>query len=64
MSIREQKEIYNPESVLEYGMFTNIKFIRKEKIKNREHVILQDKFGNIKKVYIELYEKYARIMEE
>ncbi len=41
---------------INYGMFKNVIYEGKDD----QYVILKDKSGNTKKVYIELFEKYGR----
>lgn len=55
-------EIYQKGAKLKYGLYTDVEFVRKEKIKHTNYVVLVDKFGNEKKVYQELFEKHARVM--
>jgi len=57
----ESKDIYKKGQKLKYGLYTNVEFVRKENIKGTEYAILKDKFGNEKKVYLDLFEKYARV---
>lgn len=41
-----------------YGNFVNLSF----KGKDERHIVLEDKNGDTKKVYIELFKKYGKII--
>lgn len=55
------KDIYKVGKTLNYAGFKGVRFLRKEMIKGTEHVVMLDSFGNEKKVYTDLFEKYARV---
>jgi hypothetical protein len=56
------KEIYKVGKVLKYGLYTGVKFLRKETIKGTKYAVLVDMQGNEKKVYLDLFEKHARVL--
>ena len=43
---------------ISYGIYNNLTL--KEKCDDGKHVVLLDKFGNEKKIYVSLFLKYAR----
>jgi len=50
---------FNRGDIVNYGFYTKVKIIGKDD----KHYILRDKRENIKKVYIDLFEKYATVMK-
>ena len=48
------------DSKVKYSFFKNLLF----KGKDEKHVILEDENGEIKKIYIELFQKYGTIIKK
>lgn len=56
----EIRTIYN--SMVSYGFYTNVKFVRKETIESTEYAVLVDKSGTKTKVYLDLFKKHAKVI--